>query len=1697
MHKTILRKIIAVVILMAIILPVFGTTVIAVSDEIAISQANLRTSTRFVEANLSLVRGEETFEKIVADVNDKTLNLRLFLNLKDEGYLQSGQIKVRNSENLTFEFISPEKSSDLIQSVESQIIKLNQIKGISETYLEIPIRYIGADNVDSKHLMNKFELELTGEYTNIQGNKYDLYKRSALSLSWVDRKEVEVTNKVEKYIKYEVGKEKGVVLQNLITVSNKQKEIVLPTQKIVIETNLLKIEDKLPKSVNVSVQKAGLMNVEEKIVLDKDIYKWDKENNLLTIEVENAKNADETYSAGKGQLEILVTSIYDVEDITKKYQGDLSLKLKQFVLTGDAKLTEIQKELKTSLVLDKVIGKIVAVDEEMNTKEIAKGLLYVNSKASNAQETIIKSKLKLDVSNIDVVDSLKVVENEPLYDNRNSESNLIYKTIEINKKEFDDVFGEGYIEIYSGTKNIGKIDRNILEVDNKYKFEFKEKHSNITLQTSKPIKEGEVFIEFTRSLGKSKYSISTLKDFKNLELKKNAYVIFNNEQKLLKEIKNTIKLVDAKTKISVSMNKDELSTISKNENVEFILALNNDKLISDVYGQTGIEILLPQGIKEFKLKDANILHGNGLKIQKANVVKYGNQYVLQVYLTGVQDGLSKGYLTNGTNIVLNTDIVLDQWTTSKENKLGITYFNTLSTNYEKPVIWNMTNLFVNFKQYGNGYTEGRIKYVAPKGMVLIDEFSKINKKDEKVISILQGYKEGKLDVLAGKRVVEGKIYLLNNSGSEADKTTILGRVPNRTNKNIFTNQSLGSTFDTSLVRGISSQAKGYRVYYSKNANATNDLRNMNNGWTDSMELKEVKSYLIVLDNNMKVGDLITFNYTLEVPANLEHNQQIQTYSLVEYGINTNKGNTRYYQMASPIGLSTGEGVQLKINVKADKEKVVEHENIIYTIEVKNEAKKTEAKNVESYFRIPDNLEFVGIRDDASRTQPRLSENKKGVFISLGNVKVGSSTTKDIVFKAKKVKNDEPIELTVNTKADNFEAIKTEKALGSSVEGKKLSVLIENVGDSTDNSTVNIYPNIEKLYSITVKNNTGYNYNETTDKVSLGQDLKNVTLKLNLPSTLEYAETDPSALYRVVEYNKITNVLTIQLTESVLPASTETVLLLPLKLRSNLPSSYDRTLKISGTAAAIVDKSNENISVGSNILTNYIAEVSLGASLGVYKFDNYTGAVLTNVEEYQDIFIKYTIRPTSFIAEDHLFLEATEGLLIRGVYKSATYGRQKTGLVIGNVETSGTGKKTYVYPTFVPANQTLNVFVHAQVQGIGESSSKSLNCKIGLVGRTSESSTISLTIHKGKVKNSVMTLLSEGKVDLSPEDMKKFGVGAKGVTATTNSVLGKAWVDESITGIQAVNSKALGNVIVELVDNNTKKVVARTNTDDKGNYQFDNVVNGNYSAVFKYNNNKYMPTAYNAQSLEGENSKGIKVNLEDRGNTAVAVTDGIQVNFSSVKNIDLGLVEKSNFDLSIDSEISEVEVHTENKAIKTLKFNDRKTVKIELDRSALNKSKVLVKYLVQVKNEGEVEGNVLKINAYIPKGMNFVPAYNKMWTQDKEGNVFTTAFSGNEIKIDEIQQIPLILEKEVNGNELGLSVLGLEIAEAKNSLGLTDRDSTPNNKNTEEDDYVNVELILGLNTGKKIAYVLLIITILAVIGTSIFLVTKKINGKEIR
>ena len=90
-----------------------------------------------------------------------------------------------------------------------------------------------------------------------------------------------------------------------------------------------------------------------------------------------------------------------------------------------------------------------------------------------------------------------------------------------------------------------------------------------------------------------------------------------------------------------------------------------------------------------------------------------------------------------------------------------------------------------------------------------------------------------------------------------------------------------------------------------------DLNNTSNGWTTSIaNYAKVKSYMIVINGTMNVGDTFAFSYKANIPANLEHNKSAyETYTMF-FKNNKPDGTIEDKAFASKIGLTTGTAPKL-------------------------------------------------------------------------------------------------------------------------------------------------------------------------------------------------------------------------------------------------------------------------------------------------------------------------------------------------------------------------------------------------------------------------------------------------------------------------------------------------------------------------------------------------------------------------------------------------------------------------------------------------------------------------------------------------------------------------------------------------------------------------------------------------------------------
>ena len=658
------------------------------------------------------------------------------------------------------------------------------------------------------------------------------------------------------------------------------------------------VNGKFPEKITSSILDTKSINEEEDLLLKDDYLNYTKEDGRLKITLENKMSEDKSYVAGKGKTRILLTSVYtnvdNISAITKKgFRAILDVNAKETLVSSNKEKTY---NFKKDIVIKDKLGELVSFDMKLDKTNISKGIFYKNIYKEVKEKVSLKNTVALNVSSTDIVKGIRVLGQAPYYDDNTNlqERNITVSKVEVSKTEFKNILGEdGSITIKSNGKKIGEISKVTKEENGKYTFQLPEKVQALEYVTSKTVNEGDLVLNEYYEMNSTVFNMEAFQKFQTLNFEKETFVQDLDEngktkgELSIKRLKNTLKLDNILTEINLKINKDELSTVVKNENVEFVIQLNNDKLTSDIYGNTYFEMILPKELTNVEIKDTNMIYGEGLKLQSIKKEKVGQNIVLKIYVTGLQKEKNNGHLTNGTNIVINTDITIFEETPTKTVEYIVKYKNDLAT--------NSTNI-----------KKGILKLKAPTGVVVANRVKNFNNSGNEVTTIKQGNKDATLELNGSAKQAQEQIMLINNLNQELKNAVILGRIPSPGVKDLKQNIDLGSNISTILTKGITNVngRTDFDIYYSDLVNANTTL-NPENRWTKNpKDLKTVKSYMIVFKRNITPQEVLKFNLNLEIPANLDYNKSAIIANSVIYMLE-GQGNKYFASYADMIRLTTG------------------------------------------------------------------------------------------------------------------------------------------------------------------------------------------------------------------------------------------------------------------------------------------------------------------------------------------------------------------------------------------------------------------------------------------------------------------------------------------------------------------------------------------------------------------------------------------------------------------------------------------------------------------------------------------------------------------------------------------------------------------------------------------------------------------------
>lgn len=1587
-----------------------------------------------------------------------------------DGYFKNGTITIDNP-NFT---IDQNYKNDAIAKIEGNTITLNKIdKAVVE--LVVPITFEYKEQVSINDICKETKITLSGTHVNKSGKEKKINVGNTVKLAWTSAERKAMLDvDVAKFIQYEnseyiIKAEESSVLNSTannvailqLKVNSSLTDNSLPVKEENIEISLPTIDNKKPEEVRVISTSTKMINGNEQgSNFTKDNYTFNQTKNKLIINVKNTPNTEGKIAWKKdAQDEYIVTLIYTgvaklAEEQAYKitYSADSTLTL-MATDTSDAHSTKhIEKTGVTLAGIDKTL-----VDFEIQaTETISKAQMYANNVSTNKQEINYEEKITANIAMHEFVEKITVNQKDEYFTDANGTkltsalgNNTYIKEITIEKANFDKILGtEGTIKVYSGSTLIATINKDT-QADKEGNLVANIADANISsvkVETSSPVASGKLEIKLNKAIKADvAYTPAQIEKFAKMELNTTLEAINEKTTLVSKNIKNEISLSNPETKAELVIDTNNLSTIVENKDVKIKAILNTDTLDCKLYKNPTLKITLPKYIESINIKNIEPLfetEETKLSIKSNRIIANADgTKTIEIVLEGTQTGYTLGSVSKGLNVVITSDITVNKFTPNREENVTMDYTNNFTGAEEKQVT-------------------AKVKFVAPTGIVTLTSISNYKDNAETLTAISGTEQMAVINTGAESRKAKLEMNVINNYTNTIDSVVVLGRTFFKGNTAVNTGIALGSTVDMPLASQISVgnvEASKVKIYYSENANATKDLSNTANAWTQTpANLANVKSYLIVVENTtLNTGDGISFNYEVTIPENLQYNQTAYQDYVAYFNNNLPSGKVEDKVVSTKLGITTGRGPVLEASLTSDTAENVEvqtGEIIKYTLTVKNTGTEP-AENVEATINVPEGLKYQELdkNEDGKTIYATKAIGKADYKINLGTINNGEKIEKEIVMEVATIKEDSKIVetgVTINSNSIKLEVNK----LKNTIVKKYFEIT---VSDNTDKSVL--------------KENDTYKYSIVVHTDLLVDKIENVVLETQIPEELDYRgltilKDGNIDISKDIKYNydKKTRKLTIEI--GTLTQNEYRIIDVEVGVNKLPDGVYDREVKLvvkasgNNVRTSTVNAEQVNVSkvglkiTGTSTITENTEITALEDYKYVYTIENLSNIDLSNVK-VKDILPKE-------LKYKNMVVTYQDG------YTTTILDEDSEGNPMAIINIKGKQKVTI----------EVNVIADAIEQDTKVTNYAIVSCD-GM--EDVKSNSISHTVKKYESK---------------PSDE---------IDKETKRISGQVWEDKNNDGIKDEDEPRMSGVEVILNDVSTNKIVRdengeviRVKTAEDGTYTFANLPKGRYQVIFAYDTGLYSATIYHKEGIDStKNSDAVDLKdivLEELGGKAriIACTEEIVVSSENIYNIDLGLVENKKFDLKLDKTVSKITVQ-DNNGTKVYDFKDTKLAKKDLVAKNVSSTTIIVEYKIKVTNEGAIPGYVKKIVDYMPSDMKFSSELNRDWYTSNNKELFNSSLANTVINPGETKEVTLTLSKKMTENNLGIINNTAEIYEAYNDLGLEDIDSKPGNKISTEDDMSSADVVITVKTGEWLMFTGLTITIITILGVGAYFIKKKV------
>lgn len=961
---------------------------------------------------------------------------------------------------------------------------------------------------------------------------------------------------------------------------------------------------------------------------------------------------------------------------------------------------------------------------------------------------------------------------------------------------------------------------------------------------------------------------------------------------------------------------------------------------------------------------------------------------------------------------------------------------------------------------------------------------------------------------------------MNNKGNETTQIKTIGRIPFVDNKDIISNENLGTTINAQiaeLIKYTENTEKEIYIYYSENGEADTDLTKPENNWTETpANLQNIKTFMIVI-NNIKQGEKLSFEYSLKIPGMLEHGEYLYSSLATYYTNNTEVGQVEEISKANTVGLTTGIGARAKIELSAGIDTqalLTEGQKVKYTIKVSNTG-ELPAENVVVTNPIPKGTSYI---------EETVVKNDIETF----NRYTYYSSSNELKWEIGTIEAGQTAELEYTVVIDNVPSILEYYGMeeGFTEEDGRYYIIKENpeTGDITKteitelpeivvtNKAILKSDNIEKeIYSNELSNKVLTSYFNILEEVSVEKavyiqegetytytviienktdlQMQNLEVTKIIPEGITYKSAEILGAEGQINYDQSTRKLTI-ISNTIDAYETKEI---SIQVEANkLPEGvYKKDIITNTSVKADGIEANTSSSV-----TNTIAKPKISATIDCDVKQRYI---------YEKDILNYTITVTNendmTAANLNIIDLCPEGTkFISGSYIKG--GNEYT--ILQN------GTKEIVVETNL-TNETIIVKIKLQVEKI-EANVEELEIinKATLKANNLDEYTI------GEIKHTVIKTSGEGPGG-GTEGGSGEGSGGTGEGSGDNpgggnqggsiggetgsdgkvryKLKGSVWNDINKDGERQDDEDIITGVTVYLINKNGEIIKDYETGEEKisvtdidGEYEFKNVEPGEYMVVFMYDNTLYNITEYQkAGVVNDRNSDAILKTIQFNGSEKEAgVTDIIEVTNRSMYSIDLGLTSKDKFNLALEAGISNITVKTK-KETKQIPYDMANLAKVEISASQIGSATVVIEYNLKITNNSDIPGSVTQIMATKANGLTFSSSANKDWYEGNDKNLYLSGLTNEIINPGESVNAKLTLVKQMTGNNAGTIENNFTITKTYNEKGVEE--------STLEDNSKSVTCIITTSTGTTIAYTGISILILSIFSIGIYIIRKKLGTEK--